>query len=137
MKKTAAFTLTVSLLSISLAGAGEGQNLAITRATVDGGGVMRSAGGTFELSATIGQPDSGVLAGGPYEVSGGFWFGLPPGDINDDGLVALSDYEQFVTCLTGPVEVSKAQACASFDLDGNGVVDMVDAADFFVRFTGS
>jgi len=34
-----------------------GQEFEISRSTVDGGGAMRSTGGEFELSGTIGQPD--------------------------------------------------------------------------------
>jgi hypothetical protein len=42
--------------------------------TVDGGGVMFSTGGDFELSGTIGQPDAGgPLTGGDFELTGGFW----------------------------------------------------------------
>ena len=38
--------------------------LAISRSTVDGGGVMRNTGGSFELCGTIGQPNAGVLVNG-------------------------------------------------------------------------
>ena len=38
------------------------------------GGGGTSAGGGFEMSGTIGQPDaSGVMNGGNYSVTGGFW----------------------------------------------------------------
>jgi hypothetical protein len=44
--------------------------------TVDGGGGT-SAGGSYSVSGTLGQPvaASGVaaLSGGPYQLSGGFW----------------------------------------------------------------
>ena len=44
--------------------------------TVDGGGGT-SAGGSYSLSGTLGQPDaaSGAasLSGGSYQLSGGFW----------------------------------------------------------------
>ena len=40
--------------------------------TVDGGGSV-SAGGGFQVSGTIGQPDAGVRIGGSYRVNGGFW----------------------------------------------------------------
>ena len=57
--------------------------------SVDGGGVMFSTGGDFELSGTIGQPDAGGPLSGPpgsgYELTGGFWFALAPGDCNSDG----------------------------------------------------
>jgi hypothetical protein len=46
--------------------------------TIDGGGSTNAAGGTYELSATSGQPDAGTLSGGSYVLSGGFWsFALP------------------------------------------------------------
>ena len=44
--------------------------------TIDGGGVMFStdAGGEYELSGTIGQPDAGgPMTGGEFELTGGFW----------------------------------------------------------------
>jgi len=40
--------------------------------TIDGGG-MWSQGWDFVLSATIGQVDAVVLAGGDFELTGGFW----------------------------------------------------------------
>ena len=40
--------------------------------TIDGGGGS-SAGGGFTLSGVIGQPDPGVLSGGPYTLQGGFY----------------------------------------------------------------
>jgi len=46
---------------------------AIVRHTIDGGGVMTSSGGAYKLSGTIGQHDAGVLAGGSYVLTGGFW----------------------------------------------------------------
>ena len=43
--------------------------------TVDGGGTMSAGGGGYTLGATTGQPDPGVLTGGPYVLGGGFWRG--------------------------------------------------------------
>lgn len=51
--------------------------------TVDGGGGT-SAGSGYSLSATVGQPDAGVMtgespsAGGGYTLKGGFWAGGDP-----------------------------------------------------------
>lgn len=42
---------------------------------VEGGGTTSAGGGEYALSGTAGQPDAGVLAGGPYALSGGFWDG--------------------------------------------------------------
>lgn len=44
--------------------------------TIDGGGAQAMTGGTFELSATAGQPDVGEAAGGALELDGGFWPGF-------------------------------------------------------------
>jgi uncharacterized repeat protein (TIGR01451 family) len=42
--------------------------------TVDGGGAMGGAGGTYGISGSIGQPDAGgPFAGGSYGLHGGFW----------------------------------------------------------------
>ena len=43
--------------------------------TVDGGGHTFSTGGGYSLGGTAGQPDAGMLQGGPYTLSGGFWHG--------------------------------------------------------------
>ena len=40
--------------------------------TLDGGGGP-SAGGSFSLNGTIGQPDAGTMSGGSYSLAGGFW----------------------------------------------------------------
>ena len=44
----------------------------VTRHTIGAGGGT-SLGGTFRLSATIGQPDAGTLNGNGYDLIGGFW----------------------------------------------------------------
>jgi len=43
--------------------------------TVDGGGATFSTGGGYTLGGTIGQAEAGVLSGGGYVLSGGFWAG--------------------------------------------------------------
>ena len=108
----------------------------ISRSTVDGGGVMRSTGGSFELSGTIGQPDAGVMEGGGFTLSGGFWFELVPTDCNDDGLVSLFDHETFAPCLLGPGGGIGASPCPCFDVDGDGDITLNDYAQLQTRFTG-
>jgi len=61
------------LAPVVLAQSGGGYDL--TWSTVDGGGAMSSAGGAYSLAGTAGQPDAGLMAGGVYAVSGGFWGG--------------------------------------------------------------
>lgn len=44
--------------------------------TVDGGGVVGGGSpGSYILDGTAGQPDAGMLEGGGYVLSGGFWVG--------------------------------------------------------------
>ena len=43
--------------------------------SIDGGGTIRAAGGSYNLGGTIGQPDAGLVSGGVYSVGGGFWRG--------------------------------------------------------------
>ncbi len=103
--------------------------------TIDGGGVMFSTGGDFELSGTAGQSDaSNVLAGGDFELTGGFWFRIPPGDCEDDGDVDLNDFEAFEDCLTGPDAVVD-DACRCFDVNRSGTVDLADLATVQANFT--
>ncbi len=63
-------TILTSLLTLSAFTALAGYS--IDWFTVDGGGGP-SSGGQFSLSATIGQPDAGLLKGGQFVLSGGFW----------------------------------------------------------------
>lgn len=43
--------------------------------TVDAGGHTFSVGGAYALGGTGGQPDAGLLTGGPFTLGGGFWTG--------------------------------------------------------------
>ena len=45
--------------------------------TVDGGGGT-STGGVYSVSGTIGQPDAGVMSGGNFSLTGGFWGAFVP-----------------------------------------------------------
>ena len=99
----------------------------ITRHTIDSGGVVRSTGAAFELSGTIGQPDAGVLTGGEFQLSGGFWIEHTATDCNDDGTVDLIDHEALATCLTGP-DVGIADGCECLDVDRSGMIDLHDVA---------
>lgn len=100
----------------------------INRSTIDGGGVMQSMGGDFELSGTIGQPDAGVMVGDDFELSGGFWFALSPTDCNDDGSVNLFDHETFIACMDGPDGGINTSPCPCFDVDGDGDITLSDYA---------
>ena len=99
--------------------------------TVDGGGIMSSVGGAFSLSGTIGQPDAQVppvMAGGPFELRGGFWVVATvcycPGDLNGDGFRNGADIQNFARCFTG------AGACICADVNGIGGVNSADVGVF-------
>ncbi len=117
--------MTLLLVSVGVAAA---DDLKIDWYTVDGGGVMRSSGGDYELSGTIGQPDAGVTAGEPFTLSGGFW-SVPPcwciSDLNIDGLRDGADIRHFIGCMLG-----SASACDCADIDSNGLLDTTDVSMF-------
>ena len=108
----------------------------LTWHTIDGGGVMRSTGGDFELSGTIGQHDAGRMAGGDFELTGGFWFEVLPSDCDEDGVVGLLDYDSFETCITGPGGGPLPAGCNCFDFDQDGVVTLADFATMQELFNG-
>ena len=58
--------------------------------TIDGGGGV-SVKGDYELAGTIGQPDAGVISGGGFVLSGGFWAGSYGCVVNLTDLVIFLD----------------------------------------------
>ncbi len=132
MNKSADVALFV--LAISLPSGA--QEWRVSRYTIDGGGVLHSAGGTLELSSTIGQPDAGVLVGEGLELTGGFWFALPPCDGNDDGLVSQPDYQAFESCMTGPSAETPTDECRVFDCNRDGTIALDDYSELQAHFTG-
>lgn len=63
-----------SVTPVAQAQSGAGYDL--TWSTIDSGGATLSTGGSYALGGTIGQPDGGVLSGGGYTLTGGFWGGV-------------------------------------------------------------
>ena len=106
--------------------------------TLDSGGTTSATGGAFELSGTVGQPDAGVkpMEGGGFELTGGFWFRLAPGDCNEDGGVNLFDCGDFEACMVGPSIGPGGAPCPCFDLDADNDVDLADFAEFQRGFGG-
>ena len=128
-----AAALSVAVLSSAQLGQTRADEFEISRWTIDGGGVMESKGGEFELSGTIGQPDTGILKSYEFTLTGGFWFEQPPGDCNSDGWANLYDYSDLAWCLTGPEGELKTN-CDCFDVDNDDDVDLLDAAQFQSAF---
>ena len=129
-------SLSTAILVLAIAPSALTQDFDLSRYTIDGGGEMHSTGGDFELSGTIGQPDAGVLTGGGFQLTGGFWFEQPPGDCDGTGSADLFDYDAFEACLSGPGG-GAAEGCACFDFNADADVDLYDFAQFQGAFTGS
>lgn len=130
-------TRRVGVLCLVGAGLVLAQEFDLSRHTIDGGGVMRSTGGAFELSGTIGQPDAGAMTGGAFSLTGGFWFPLIAGDADEDGGVTLFDLELLTACMTGEAAGPPTAPCISFDEDRDNDVDLRDAGNFQRVFSGS
>jgi hypothetical protein len=67
-------TITTSAMTLLVASTAVWAQPAIPWYTIDGGGGT-SAGGSFTLSGTIGQPDVATMSGGSFTLVGGFWSG--------------------------------------------------------------
>lgn len=90
-----------------------------------------------DLLECIVTPSDGEVDGQPSDVSV-IIGGLPvPGDFDNDGDVDLSDYEQFVNCVTGPDIAATPDCQESADLTGDGDIDLIDFGQWTLLFTGS
>ncbi len=107
----------------------------ITRSHV-GGGAMHSTGGSMELSGSIGQSGAGALAGGGLELTGGFWFEIPVGDCDSDGIVGWDDIHTFSGCADGPGNPFAPAECVCSDFDFDGDIDLRDFAALQNGFAG-
>ena len=92
---TLALATATATATTTSASSGGGYDL--TWIKVAEGGISTSTGGTFTLGGTIGQLDAGVLAGGDYRLSGGFWYGtnalqlvdVPPAPVAPRAVLSL------------------------------------------------
>jgi hypothetical protein len=125
---TPAIVLTLAAFSSGICLA---QDLSVDWWTVDGGGDMWTAGGSLELSGTIGQPDTDgnlTMSGTTLTLTGGFWPGVETfcyGDLNGDNEVGLADLAQ----LLGNYGTTSGASYEDGDLDGDGNVDLGDLAE--------
>lgn len=125
--------LFIAVSAATVGGLTIAQDFEIVRHTMTNGGTMQSSAGNLELSGNVGQPISGMMSNGAFEMTGGFWFEEPAGDCNADGSVSLMDYAGFVSCVTGPVD-TVAETCRCFDLDRDGAVDLHDFGRLQITF---
>lgn len=68
---------TIAAVLFSLASSASAQDLNTGWFTIDGGG-RTSAGRSYALSGTAGQPDAGTMTGGGFTFQGGFWSATLP-----------------------------------------------------------
>lgn len=66
------------LASLVLPRHGVAAPYAISRWTVDGGGVSSQPVGAYVCGGTVGQPDAGLLTRLNYRLAGGFWGSMAP-----------------------------------------------------------
>ncbi len=129
-----AVVFSLLMASACLVGA---EDFSIIRQSSDSGGAVSSMGGVFALDGTIGQPDAGALSGGAFDLDGGFWFAVAPGDCDVDGGVGLFDFTSFYECTSGPAGGPVSADCACFDFDADDDVDLLDFRTFQVAFNAS
>jgi len=122
-----------AMLGPALAGDG---GYTVERSTMRPGG-HESSGGDFELSSTIGQPGATRHAGGVFAMSSGFQVPFAATDCNGDRRVNLLDYNAVELCLAGPAGETPVGACACFDVNGSGAVDLLDLAELQNEFDGA
>ena len=137
MKQISTITVAWACLLV-LVGLARGQDYQIEWYSIDGGGVMNSTGGDFELSGTIGQPDADMMTGGDFGLSGGFWAvqtcPMVPSDFDADCDVDLEDFTIFEAAMNGP---NQPPGQPEADLDTDGDCDVSDLEIFAASFTGS
>jgi len=127
---------TAFVLGLFFKASAAGQEFEVNWFTVDGGGGMESTGGAFRLSGTIGQPDAGVMSGGTFTLTGGFWAGASVvggpciGDANGDGAIDLADLATVLTFFGTQSGATFSQG----DFDGDGDVDLGDLANLLIVF---
>lgn len=97
--------------------------------TADAGG-GKSSGGRYAVFGAVGQPDGApTLAGGRYELAGGFWPAALaeddcPVDRNGDGLATVADLIAFLGDF----------AAGNADMDGDGQTTVADLIAFLQAF---
>jgi hypothetical protein len=122
MKKVTFLLLCLFALALpSVALAQSGGPYDLTWSNVGAGG--SASGGSYTLTASVGQPDAGALSGGSYTLSGGFLGGALcslPQDINGDNQVTVVDIQADAAVWRA------ANPVFPYDQDQDGDVDVRD-----------
>lgn len=129
-------TMMFFLIATATSFAQSGGGYDLTWSTLDGGGAS-SAGGGYQVSGTVGQPDAsaaGAMSGGNYDLTGGFWGVTFPActtfvapDFDQDCDVDPADLQLFEACASGPaVAHGGTPTCQTADFDHDNDVDQSD-----------
>ena len=124
MKRTVVFVVPlVALLAFALtalAQTGDGYDLSWS--TVGGGG--ECSGGGYTLTGIAGKPDAGGLSGGDYVLQGGFQRCTVVHDLDDNGVVNISD----VMLVANRWRCRCGDECYDpyYDMDDDCDIDVVD-----------
>jgi hypothetical protein len=124
---------TALALTFALVQPAVGQDFDLSWWSIDCGGALLTAGGNFELSGTFGQTDAGIMSGGSFTLSGGFWPGVTPpciGDLDNDGAIGLGDLAILLSHFGQPSGASPGDG----DSDSDGDVDLGDLAQLLAVF---
>ena len=126
-RKAQIATIVPALLS-GLAHTASAQTYDISWYTIDCGGGSSSRG-VFALSGTIGQHDAGVMSGGPFTLTGGFWSGAPKAscyaDCDQSTGAGVLDVFDFL-CFQNSFVNAEPYACDCDTSTGSGVCDVFD-----------
>jgi len=123
------------IATICLASAARAQTYDVPWHIVNAGGTVFCEGGGHELAGSIGLPTGySEMAGGGYELVGGFWnveIAIPCiGDIDRDRDVDLQD----LAFLLGHFGQTSGATLADGDVEGDGDVDLQDLAFLLADF---
>jgi hypothetical protein len=126
----------LALLALSLALSGvaaasqPAPSYSIDWSKIAGGGAQNLTGGTFSLSGTAGQWDTGAtMTGGTLSLTGGFWYGsaltlladAPPG-ANAQHKLSLAGFR------SNPVLSSRLQLSFSLASDAPARIELIDVS---------
>lgn len=136
------------MLGVGFAASSASGQLAISWFTIDGGGGT-SAAGSLVLRGTIGQPDAGgVMTGGAFGLTGGFWAGIGsqgpvcPADVDDGSFTGARDGAVTIDDLLYYLDRFDAGATAADVDDGSstgtrdGAVTIEDLLYYLFRYEG-
>ncbi len=126
--------LSAIALSLAAVGSTHAQDFDVPWAVLTSGSDLSLDGGTFVLSATLGQGDSQTMSSPSFQLVGGFWNSVVAtpctGDLDGDRRVTIQDLANLLAHFALSTPVTYADG----DIDGNGQVTLQDLAFLLANF---